>query len=96
MTLCTCAIVQHHINNVLFEADMGKYLNGNPYNKQPMPWESDSGKNSHHGSSTSDVTSGPPSPQPEVVFTSEHSSLLYYHPHSYQLVMKIQITCVVM
>lgn len=32
----TCAVVQHHINNILFEADMGKYLNGNPYNQQPM------------------------------------------------------------
>jgi hypothetical protein len=71
----TCAIVQHHINNILFEADMGKYLNGMPYNQQPMQWESGSGKTSQHGSSTSDVTSGPPSPQPQVVYTPEHSSL---------------------
>lgn len=65
----TCATVQHHINNILFEADMGKYLNGNPYNQQPMPWESGSGKNSQHGSSTSDVTSGSPSPQPQCPVT---------------------------
>jgi len=78
----TCATVQHHINNILFEADMGKYLNGNPYNQQPMPWESGSGKNSQHGSSTSDVTSGSPSPQPQVVFTSEHSSLSFILSYS--------------
>ena len=71
----TCSIVQHHINNILFEADMGKYLNGNLYNQQPMPWESASGKNSQHGSSTSDVTSDPPSPQPQVLFIPEHSLL---------------------
>jgi hypothetical protein len=78
----TCAIVQHHINNILFEADMGKYLNGNLYNQQPMQWESGSGKNSQRGSSTSDVTSGPPSPQLQVVYNSEHSSRSYLLPYS--------------
>ncbi|XP_021922023.1 uncharacterized protein LOC110830905 isoform X3 [Zootermopsis nevadensis] len=59
----TCAIVQYHINNVLFEADMGKYSNGNLDNQQPVHWESGSWNNGQCGSSLPNVTSASSSPQ---------------------------------
>lgn len=71
----TCAIVQYHINNILFEADMGKYSSGSIYNQQPVQWESASWENSRRGSSIPNVPSASSSPQSQVVYTPEHSSV---------------------
>jgi hypothetical protein len=80
---CTRAIVQHHISNILFEADMGKYFNGNPYKQQLMQWDSDSGKNNQHGPSAPNISSVSPSLQSQVVYTPKNSlvspSLSYSH-----------------
>lgn len=67
----TSAIVQHHINNILFEADMGKYSDGSLYNQQPAQWNSGSCTNSQCESSVPNVTSASSSPQSQVVYAIE-------------------------
>lgn len=71
----TCAVVQYHINNILFEADMGKYSSGSLDNQQSMQWGSGSWNNRQRGLSVPNVTSASSSPQSQVVYIPEHSSV---------------------
>lgn len=92
----TCTIVQHHINNILFEADMGKYLS-----------ETHITNNQCHGNQVLGRIVSMGHLLQMSLLTHHHHNLrlclllcinhflLYYHTHSCQLMKKIQITCVV-